>query len=113
MNYIKKTIKDVPVEGRKCLVRCDFNVPLDENMNITAQGRIFGSLPTINYLLDRGAAVILCSHLGRPKGKYDPKLSLAPVAKRLSELLGQEVPLAADAVGPDTAQKAAALKPVR
>lgn len=111
MNYIKKTINDVSVQGKTCLVRCDFNIPLDENMHITAQGRIFGALPTIKNLLDRGAAVILCSHLGRPHGQYDPKLSLKPVALRLSELLGQDVPLTADVVGPDATKMAAALKP--
>ncbi|MBQ9979945.1 MAG: phosphoglycerate kinase [Oscillospiraceae bacterium] len=79
-------------------------------MNITAQGRILGALPTVKNLLNRGAAVILCSHLGRPKGKVDPKYSLAPVAKRLSELLEMEVPLAADVTGPDAAAKAAALQ---
>lgn len=87
----KKTLKDIDVRNKKVLVRCDFNVPLDENKNITDDIRITSSLPTINYLLDNGAAVILMSHLGRPKGEANPKYSLLPVAKRLSELLSKEV----------------------
>lgn len=87
----KKTLKDIDVKGKKVLVRCDFNVPLDENKNITDDIRITSSLPTINYLLDNGAAVILMSHMGRPKGEANPKYSLLPVAKRLSELLCKEV----------------------
>lgn len=87
----KKTLHDIYVKGKKVLVRCDFNVPLDENKNITDDIRITSSLPTINYLLDNGAALIIMSHLGRPKGEANPKYSLLPVAKRLSELLGKEV----------------------
>ncbi|MEW8974473.1 MAG: phosphoglycerate kinase [Tissierellaceae bacterium] len=87
----KKTLKDLDVRGKKVLVRCDFNVPMDENQNITDDNRITSSLPTINYLIDKGAKVILMSHLGRPKGEPNPKFSLAPVAKRLSELLDKEV----------------------
>lgn len=95
--YNKKSIEDVAVTGKKVLVRCDFNVPLDENLNITDETRIVGALPTITYLIDKGAKVILCSHLGKPKGEAIPKFSLAPVAKRLSEKLGKEVVFAADA----------------
>ena len=97
----KKTIEDIQVKGKKVLVRCDFNVPLDENKKITDENRINGALPTIVYLRDHGAKVILCSHLGRPKGEVNPKYSLAPVAKRLSELLKQEVKLTKDVIGPD------------
>ena len=91
MNLNKMTIEDVQVKGKKVLVRCDFNVPLDADKNITDETRINAALPTIKYLLDNGAAVILCSHLGRPKGEFNMKYSLAPVAKRLSEKLGFEV----------------------
>ena len=97
----KKTIEDIQVNGKKVLVRCDFNVPLDENKNITDENRIKGALPTIQYLIDHGAKVILCSHLGRPKGEFNMKYSLAPVAARLSQLLGKEVKLAKDVIGPD------------
>ena len=93
----KKSIQDIAVQGKKVLVRCDFNVPLDENLNITDETRIDGALPTIKYLIDNGAKVILCSHLGKPKGEAIPKFSLAPVAKKLSEKLGKEVNFAADA----------------
>ncbi len=95
----KKTIEDINVAGKRVLVRCDFNVPLDENKNITDENRILGALPTIKYLLDHQAKVILCSHLGRPKGEFNEKYSLKPVAKRLSELLGQEVKIADDVIG--------------
>ena len=112
MNYNKKTVKDVDVKGKKVLLRCDFNVPQDKATGaITDDKRIVAALPTIQYLLDNGAAVIACSHLGKPKEGPDPKLSLAPVAKRLAELLGKEVIMAADVVGPDATAKAAALKP--
>ncbi len=87
----KKTLKDIDVRNKRVLVRCDFNVPLDENKNITDDIRITSSLPTINFLLDNGASVILMSHLGRPKGEANQKYSLLPVAKRLSELLGKQV----------------------
>ena len=103
----KKTITDIEVSGKKVLVRCDFNVPLDEEGKITDETRINAALPTIKYLLENNAAVILCSHLGRPKGTFNMKYSLKPVAERLSEKLGFEVKLAADVVGPD-AQKLAA-----
>jgi len=92
----KKTVEDVAVKGKKVLVRCDFNVPLDENQNITDENRIVGALPTIEYLIKNGAKVILCSHMGKPKGEPKPELSLKPVAKRLSEKLGKEVIFAAD-----------------
>ena len=138
MNYNKKTVKDIDVAGKKVLLRCDFNVPLakDGSGTITDDKRIRAALPTIQYLLDQGAAVIACSHLGKPVATFDSyvkkqaekgkdpasiteeewkkslaKLSLAPVAKRLSELLGQEVIMAADVVGPDATAKAAALQP--
>ncbi len=92
----KKTLKDLDVKGKRVLVRCDFNVPIDENGNITDDRRIRSSLPTINYLIENGAKVILMSHLGRPKGEAIPEYSLAPVAKRLSELLNKEVIFAKD-----------------
>ena len=96
----KKTIEDINVKGKRVLVRCDFNVPLNEKGKITNDNRIVAALPTIKYLMDHGARVILCSHLGRPKGEFKPEFSLKPVAKRLSELLEREVPLAEDVVGP-------------
>lgn len=96
----KKTVRDIDVRGKKVLVRCDFNVPQDENLNITDNRRIVGALDTIKYLLENKAKVILCSHLGRPKGEVKPEFSLAPVAKELSRLLGKEVKLAGDIVGP-------------
>ena len=83
----KKTIKDIDVKGKKVLVRCDFNVPLLENGNIRDARRIVAAIPTIEYLINNGAKVILCSHLGRPKGEVKPEFSLKPVAKKLSELL--------------------------
>ncbi len=137
MNYNKKTVKDVEVSGKKVLLRCDFNVPQDKETGaITSDKRIVAALPTIQYLLEQGAAVIACSHLGKPEASFDKwvkkqtekgkdpaslteekwkkslaKLSLAPVAKRLGELLGKEVVMAADVVGEDAKAKAAALKP--
>jgi len=92
----KKSIEDIIVTGKRVLVRCDFNVPLDENRNITDETRIDGALPTIKYLIDNGAKVILCSHMGKPKGEPKPELSLAPVAKKLTEKLGKDVIFAAD-----------------
>ena len=138
MNYNKKTVKDIDVKGKKVLLRCDFNVPMakDGSGTITDDKRIRAALPTIQYLLDQGAAVIACSHLGKPVATFDSyvkkqtekgkdpasiteeswkkslaQLSLAPVAKRLSELLGKDVIMAKDVVGPDAQAKAAALKP--
>ena len=111
MNYNKKTILDVDVAGKKILLRCDFNVPQDKETGaITSDKRIVAALPTIRYLLEKKAAVIACSHLGKPKGEWKAKLSLAPVAQRLSELLGQEVIFAQDIVGEDAKAKAAALQ---
>ncbi len=111
MNYNKKTVKDVEVSGKKVLLRCDFNVPQDKETGaITSDKRIVAALPTIQYLLEQGAAVIACSHLGKPKNGPDPKLSLAPVAKRLGELLEKDVIMASDVVGEDAKAKAAALK---
>jgi len=106
----KKTVADVNFKGRKVLMRCDFNVPLDDKGNITSDERIVQALPTIKKVLGDGASLILMSHLGRPEGKKDPKASLAPVAKRLSELLSKKVIFADDCVGPDVAAKAKALK---
>ena len=107
----KKTIKDINVTGKKVLVRCDFNVPLNkETGEITNDLRIVGALPTIKYLLENKAKVILCSHLGKPKGEVKPNLSLAPVAKRLSEYLGFEVKLAKDIIGEDAKRLASELK---
>ena len=136
MNYRKKTVRDVEVRGKRVLLRCDFNVPQDNTGAITDDKRIRAALPTIQYLLDQGAAVIACSHLGKPEPDFDKwvkkqtekgkdpaslteeswkkslaKLSLAPVAKRLGELLGQDVLMAADVVGPDARAKAASLQP--
>lgn len=138
MNYNKKTVKDIDVAGKKVLLRCDFNVPMakDGSGVITDDKRIRAALPTIQYLLDQNAAVIACSHMGKPVATFDSyvkkqaekgkdpasiteeewkkslaKLSLAPVAKRLSELLGREVIMASDVVGPDAQAKAAALQP--
>ena len=96
----KKTVRDIDLKNKKVLVRCDFNVPLDENFNITDNRRIVGALPTIKYLLENNCKVILCSHLGRPKGQVKKEFSLAPVAKELSKLLGREVKLAEDIIGP-------------
>ena len=106
----KKSVKDIDVRDKRVLVRCDFNVPLDADKNITDENRIIGALPTIKYLIENGARVILCSHLGRPKGEFKPEYSLAPVAKRLSELLGQEVKMAKDVIGNDAKTLAANLK---
>ena len=112
MTYNKVTVEDIDVKGKKVLVRCDFNVPLDENGNITDENRIVGALPTIKYLIENGAKVILCSHMGKPKGEPVPSLSLAPVAKSLSEKLGQEVVFAADdnVVGDNAKAAVAAMK---
>ncbi len=105
----KKTVEDIAVKGKRVLVRCDFNVKM-ENGVITSDKRIVASLPTIKYLLDNGAKVILCSHLGRPKGEFNPEFSMAPVAARLSELLGFEVKLASDVVGESAQALAAEVK---
>ena len=111
MNYNKKTVYDVDVKGKKVLLRCDFNVPQNkETGEITSDKRIVAAIPTIKYLLDNGAAVIACSHLGKPKGEWKTKLTLAPVAERLAQLLGQEVIFAKDIIGEDAQAKAAALQ---
>lgn len=107
----KKTIEKVDLKGKRVFIRADFNVPLDENGNITDDTRIRSTLPTINYALDQGARIILASHLGRPKGKPSPKYSLAPVATRLSRLLNKEVRFAKDCVGPDVEHLVQGMRP--
>ena len=107
----KKTIRDIDVTGKKVLVRCDFNVPLDgQTGEITDNRRIRAAIPTIKYLIDNNAKVILCSHLGRPKGEFNPKYSLKPVAEELSKLLGKEVKLAKDVIGEDAKKLTAEIK---
>jgi len=110
MNYNKMTIEDVQVQGKRVLVRVDFNVPMDANKKITDENRIIGALPTIQYLVKNGAKVILCSHMGRPKGQFNDKYSLAPVAVRLGELLGQEVKMCKDVIGEDADRVTASLQ---
>ncbi|MEG2928155.1 MAG: phosphoglycerate kinase [Oscillospiraceae bacterium] len=105
----KKTVEDIDVCGKACLVRCDFNVPVQDGV-ITDDNRIVGALKTINYLKSKGAKIILCSHMGRPKGEFNMKYSLAPVAKRLEELLNCSVVMASDVIGEDAKSKAKALK---
>jgi len=107
----KKTVADIDVKGKKVLMRCDFNVPMNSDCNITNDGRITKALPTIEHVLDNGGSVILMSHLGRPKGERNAKLSLGPVAKRLGELLGKEVIFADDCIGANVEAKAGALTP--
>lgn len=109
MNYNKKSIEDIDVAGKRVLCRCDFNVPTKDG-KITSDKRIVAAMPTVEYLVNRGAKVILCSHMGKPKGEWKPELSLKIVAQRISELLGKEVIMAADVVGEDAQAKAAALK---
>ena len=109
MNYNKKSVEDIDVKGKRVLCRCDFNVPIKGGV-ITSDKRIVAALPTIQYLVKQGAKVILCSHMGKPKGEYKPELSLKVVADRLSELLGQTVIMAADVAGEDAQAKAAALE---
>lgn len=106
----KKTVRDIDLKDKKVLVRCDFNVPMDENKKITDNTRIVAAIPTIKYLLENNCAIILCSHLGRPKGEFKPEYSLAPVAEELAKLLGKEVIMAKDVIGEDAKQKAANLK---
>ena len=106
----KKTVKDIDLKGKKVLVRCDFNVPMDEERNITDNTRIIAALPTIKYLLENNCAIILCSHLGRPKGEFKPEFSLKPVAKELSEKLGKEVIMSNDVIGEDAKEKASKLQ---
>ena len=109
-NLNKKTVRDIDVKGKKVIVRVDFNVPLDENGNITDDKRIVGALPTIKYLVEHGAKTILVSHLGRPKNGFEDKFSMRPTVERLSKLLGKEVKLAKDVIGEDAKEKAANLK---
>ena len=109
MNYNKKSVEDIDVRGKRVLCRCDFNVPTKEG-KITSDKRIVAALPTINYLREHGAKVILCSHMGKPKGEWKPELSLKIVADRLSELLGTEVKMAKDVAGEDAKRLAAELK---
>ena len=109
MNYNKKSVEDIDVKGKRVLCRCDFNVPIKGGV-ITSDKRIVAALPTIQYLINHGAKVILCSHMGKPKGEYKPELSLKVVADRLSELLGQTVIMAKDVAGEDAQAKAAALQ---
>lgn len=106
----KQSVKDIPVRGKRVLVRVDFNVPMDDTRNITDDTRIRAALPTIEYLQNEGAKVILVSHFGRPKGQMNPKFSLAPVATRLGELLGQDVPIAPDCIGPDVEKEVSELQ---
>ena len=109
MNYNKKSVRDIDLAGKRVLCRCDFNVPLKDG-KITSDKRIVAALPTIKYLIDQGAKVILCSHMGKPKGEWKPELSLKIVADRLSELLGTEVKMAKDVAGEDAKRLAAELK---
>ncbi len=109
MNYNKKSIEDISVAGKRVLCRCDFNVPTKDG-KITSDKRIVAALPTIEYLVNQGAKVILCSHMGKPKGEWKPELSLKVVAERLSQLLGKEVIMANDVAGDDAKAKAAALQ---
>ena len=106
----KKTVKDIDLKGKKVFVRCDFNVPMDKEQNITDNTRIVAALPTIKYLLEQNCKIILASHLGRPKGEVKPEFSLKPVAKELSRLLDKEVIMANDVIGEDATSKAANLK---
>ena len=110
MNLNKVSIEDLNLQGKRVIIRADFNVPLDETGHITDDTRIRGTLPTINYAVDEGARVILCSHLDRPEGR-DPRLSLAPVARRLQRLLGKEVGFAEDCIGPQTEKLVSKMKP--
>jgi len=111
MNLRKQTIDDLDLRGKRVIIRGDFNVPLDDALQITDDTRIRSTLPTINRAVDEGAKVILCSHLGRPKGGPDPRYSLAPVAKRLQRLLGKEVAFAQDCIGPSAEALVAKMKP--
>ena len=107
----KRTIEDIKIYKKRVIIRADFNVPLDIQLKITDDARIRSTLPTINYAIDEGAKVILCSHLGRPEGHRDPRLSLAPVAKRLQRLLDKEVQFAPDCVGPQVEKMVSRMKP--
>ena len=111
MHITKQTIDQVDLQGKRVIIRVDFNVPLDEDRKITDDSRIRAAIPTINHVVDEGGSVILCSHLGRPNGKVCPELSLAPVAKRLKRLLGKEVTFAPDCAGPLVKNLASQLQP--
>ncbi len=111
MNLHKQILEDLTLSGKRVIIRADFNVPLDDSLQITDDTRIRSTLPTINHVVDEGAKVILCSHLGRPNGKFDPKFSLAPIAKRLQRLLGKEVIFAPDCIGPAVESLVARMKP--
>ena len=111
MNIRKRIIEDLQLRGKRVIIRADYNVPLDDSLQITDDTRIRSTLPTINRAVDEGAKVILCSHLGRPKGKFDPKYSLAPVAKRLQRLLGKEVTFAPDCIGAAVESLVAKMQP--
>ncbi len=111
MDFSKQTIDDIELSNKRVIIRVDFNVPLDDALQITNDTRIRSALPTINHAVDEGAKVILCSHLGRPKGKPDPRFSLAPIAKRLQRLLGKEVVFAPDCSGPAVDKLVAKMKP--
>jgi len=111
MRITKRTIDEVDLQGKRVIIRVDFNVPLDDSLTIADDSRIRAVIPTINHVADEGASVILCSHLGRPKGRPCPELSLAPVAKRLKRLLGKDVTFAPDCVGPKVINLASQLKP--
>jgi phosphoglycerate kinase len=112
MHCSKKTVRDIDVSSKKVFLRCDFNVPRDKDTGvITDKGRVVAALPTINYLLDHNAAIILCSHLGRPKGSWKPELSLAPVAELLSKELGKPVKMSKDVIGEDAMRLSGELKP--
>ena len=106
----KKTVRDIDLKNKRVLVRCDFNVPMDENQNITNNTRIVAALPTIKYLLEQNCKIVLCSHLGRPKGEFKKEFSLKPVAKELARLLDREVIMAEDVIGEDAKSKANNLK---
>lgn len=111
MNYNKKTVKDFDPAGKRVLLRCDLNVPIDKKTGeITSDIRIMAAVPTIEYLLENSARLIVCSHLGKPKGEVKPELSLKPVAEKLSEILGKNVIFASDTIGLDAKEKAAALE---
>ncbi len=111
MHITKRTIDQIDLQGKRVIIRVDFNVPLDESLQITDDSRIRATIPTINHVVDEGASVILCSHLGRPKGTVCPELSLTPVAKRLKRLLGKDVTFAPDCVGPIVKNLASQLQP--
>ncbi|MCI0469665.1 MAG: phosphoglycerate kinase, partial [Nitrospirae bacterium] len=108
--FNKLTIEDLPIKGKRLFIRADFNVPLDNSLIVMDDRRIRSTLPTINYAIDEGAKVIIASHLGRPKGRIEPRYSLAPVAKRLQRLLNKEVHFAPDCVGPQVENMVSRMK---